>query len=82
LLAAAGLTIGVGDWRPEKGSGNYGQFEIVSKDDPRYARIVKTGGRQAQIDGFENPDGYDEETAELLSWFDDERAKRQLKGVA
>lgn len=82
LLAAAGLTIGVGDWRPEKGSGNYGQFEIVSKDDQRYARIVKSGGRKAQIEALENPVAYDAETAELLSWFDDERAKRQLKGVA
>ena len=82
LMAAAGLTIGVGDWRPEKGSGNYGQFEIVAKDDPRYVRIVKSGGRKAQIDALENPVAYDSETEELLAWFDDERAKRQLKGVA
>ena len=27
LLGAAGIIIGIGDWRPEKGAGNYGQFE-------------------------------------------------------
>lgn len=82
LLAAAGITIGVGDWRPEKGAGSYGQFRIADKDDPEFKRILREGGRAAQIDGLENPVCYDDETTELLSWFDEERAKRQLKGVA
>lgn len=81
LLAAAGLTIGVGDWRPEKGAGSYGQFKIVSADDPDFVRILKDG-RKAQEAAMDTPVCYDSETAELLSWFDDERAKRQLKGVA
>jgi len=82
LLSAAGITIGVGDWRPEKGAGSYGQFRIASPTDPEFARIVAEGGREAQIDGLEHPVCYDDETTELLSWFDEERAKRQLKGVA
>jgi len=82
LLNAAGITIGVGDWRPEKGSGSYGQFRIADQDDPEYRRILKTGARAAQVMGLENPIAYDDETAELLSWFDTERAQRQLKGVA
>lgn len=82
LLAAAGLTIGVGDWRPEKGAGSYGQFRIAGADDPEYHAIVAEGGRQAQIDGLENPVCYDDESAELLAWFDEEVARRQLKGVA
>jgi hypothetical protein len=28
------------------------------------------------------PEAYDEETASLLAWFDDEIARRQGKGVA
>lgn len=82
LLAAAGITIGIGDWRSEKGSGNYGQFRIADKDDAEFKRIVKEGGRAAQAKALENPVCYDDETTELLSWFEEERAKRALKGVA
>jgi hypothetical protein len=82
LLAAAGITIGVGDGRPEKGAMSYGQFRIADKDDAEFKRILKDGGRKAQQAGLDNPEPYDEETRELLTWFDDERAKRQLKGVA
>lgn len=82
LLAAAGITIGVGDWRPEKGSGSYGQFCIVDQDDPAYLAIVEHGGRAAQDAALATPVCYDDETEELLSWFVEERGKRQLKGVA
>lgn len=82
LLAAAGITIGVGDWRPEKGSGSYGQFRIADKSDGDFARILKAGGRKAQMAALEDPVCYDDETTELLSWFENERAKRELRGVA
>jgi hypothetical protein len=82
LLAAAGITIGVGDWRPEKGAGSYGQFRIADKDDKEFLSILKSGGRKAQVDGMENPVAYDDETTELLSWFEDELSRRTLKGVA
>ena len=82
LLAAAGITIGVGDWRPEKGAGSYGQFRLVNQNDAEFLSIVKTGGRKAQVAAMAHPVCYDDETTQLLSWFDEERAKRQLKGVA
>lgn len=82
LLSAAGFTAGVGDGRPEKGAMNYGQFAVVTEDHPEFQRIIAAGGRQAQIDAIETPECYDEESAELLSWFDDELKRRQLKGVA
>lgn len=82
LLAAAGMSIGVGDWRPEKGKGNYGQFEIVAIDDKRFIDVIETGGREAQEAAIENPACYDDETTSLLAWFDDELAKRSLRGVA
>jgi hypothetical protein len=82
LLAAAGITIGVGDGRPEKGAMSYGQFRIADKDDPEFKSIVKDGGRKAQQAALDVPVCYDSETEELLTWFDDERARRQLKGVA
>lgn len=82
LLAAAGITIGVGDGRPEKGAMSYGQFKIVSPDDAEFKRILKEGGRKAQLAALESPVCHDDETTELLSWFETERAHRQMKGVA
>lgn len=82
LLAAAGITIGVGDWRPEKGAGSYGQFRLAEPTDAEFKRIIKEGGRAAQASALQNPVCYDDETTELLSWFEDERAKRALRGVA
>jgi len=82
LLAAAGLTAGVGDWRAEKGKGAMGQFTLVRPDDPTYRAIVETGGRQAQVDAMGRADPYDAETRELLSWFDAETGRRGVKVVA
>lgn len=82
LLAAAGLAVGVGDWRNEKGSGNYGLFEIVPANDADFVRIVANGGRDVQVAALDTPACYDDETAELLSWYDEEMAARHLRGVA
>jgi len=82
LLGAAGITIGVGDGRPEKGAMNNGQFKIVSKDDPEFLAVIKSGGRKAQIEAIEHPTCYDDESTELLSWFTGELEQRKLKGVA
>lgn len=76
LLATAGITQGVGDWRPEKGSGTYGSFEIVNEDDPRFQEVIKVGGRAAQRDALENPEFYDDETEELYGWYLEEAPKR------
>ena len=82
LLAAAGINIGIGDWRAEKGAGNYGQFELSDPDDATYQRIVAEGGRAAQIAALETPEAYDEETLELLSWYDSAIEDRRRKGAA
>lgn len=82
LLAAAGITIGIGDWRPEKGAGSMGQFRIVDEKDEDFAAIVKSGGRDVQVKAMETPVCYDDESTELLSWFTGELSQRQLKGVA
>lgn len=82
LLAAAGITVGVGDFRPEKGAGNYGQFEVVGADDDRLNELMRTGGRAQQIEAMANPEAYDEDTEELLSWFDVEVRRRGFKIAA
>lgn len=82
LFAAAGLIQGVGDWRNEKGSGTFGQFEIVHEDDPRFLRVIAEGGRQAQRDALDKPECYDMDSEELLSWFVSEADRRGFKEVA
>jgi hypothetical protein len=81
LLAAAGLIQGVGDWRPEKGSGNYGQFELVSPDDDRFLNLIKTAGREEQVRAMQHPRAFDAESEELLEWFHDEADRRGLVAV-
>lgn len=82
LLAAAGFQSGVGDWRQEKGSGSYGAFKLVGPDDEDFHRIVSTQERDAQTDALENPISYNDETSELLAWFDIEIRRRGFKEVA
>jgi hypothetical protein len=82
LLASAGITQGIGDWRPGKGSGNFGQFVLVDADDPQYLHIRQHGGRAAQEAAMESPQPYDRETRELLDWFGVESKRRGFKAVA
>ena len=79
LMAAAGITVGVGDFRPEKGAGNYGQFEVVDMADERFADITSKWGRQAQKDAMDKPAFYDKNTEELLTWYDSEVRRRGFK---
>lgn len=82
LIAAAGITVGIGDFRPEKGAGNYGQFEVVGADDPRLVELMGSGGRAAQEEAMKSPEAYDEQTEELLAWFDVEVRRRGFKVAA
>lgn len=82
LLAAAGMMQGIGDWRPEKGKGDYGQFEIVSAGDVTHKAIMENGGRAAQGEAMQHPEFYDSETEELFGWFVDEARERGFKEVA
>jgi len=76
LLAAAGMIVGIGDWRPQKG-GSFGKFSIVEASDKNYQRIVKQGGRMAQIRAIDRPEAYDADTEELYSWFQSEVLRRE-----
>lgn len=82
LFTAAGMTQGIGDWRVQKGSGNYGQFIPTSTDDKDFSRIVSSGGIEAQDAAIASPMTYDSETDELLSWFNVEAVKRGFKIAA
>lgn len=74
LLAAAGLIMGIGDFRQQKGQGNFGQFVVVDEADAK--KIIATGGLKAQDAALKKPVCYDRQTEELLAWFDKERVAR------
>lgn len=76
LLAAAGIIVGMGDWRPQKG-GPYGQFRLADDDDEDFKRIVASQGRAAQAAAVADPRAFDVDSEELLRWFMDEAAKRE-----
>lgn len=72
LLQAGGTTAGVGDWRPEKGKGSFGQFRIANADDPEFLALCEHAGRAEQTAALADPEPYDAETEELLTWFEAE----------
>lgn len=85
LLIAAGLYIGVGDGRNEKGSLTFGQFEVISTVQAQKDKAIQSifaQGRDVQIKAMATPDSYDTETSELLSWFDSELQTRGKKLAA
>jgi len=75
LLSAAGIIVGLGDYRPQKG-GAFGKFEVVSNTDPRYTRVLKQA-RAAQKAALASPSFFNEESAELYGWFVEEVARRE-----
>lgn len=76
LLAAGGLTAGIGDWRPEKGKNTHGQFMVVHEAFPAYCDIVAKGGRTAQIAAMDCPEPADADTEDLLAWWMSEVKRR------
>ena len=76
LLATAGVIIGIGDWRSQKG-GNYGSFKLVPENDKEFSDIVKREGRKAQLDAIAHPVCFDADTEELLAWFHAEVKRRE-----
>lgn len=82
LLSNAGIMRGVGDGRQEKGTFNFGRFQLVDADNKEFLEIIKAGGREAQDKALAQPAAYDAETAELLTWFVAEAARRGFEVVA
>lgn len=83
LLQTAGLIGGIGDFRQQKGAGNYGLFDIVAPDDPRWLAIVENMGKDEQQDALDTPIPMDIETERLLQFWQEEygRRGRGAKGV-
>jgi hypothetical protein len=72
LLTYAGRYVGIGDWRSEKGNGNYGQFSPITISEGKKLKHILKWDRRAQLEEMAAPSSYDEETNELLAWFNNE----------
>lgn len=76
LFSAAGTILGAGDDRPEKG-GSFGQYTIVTQNDPKFLDVVKYGDRPVQEASFETPSCYDRLSEQLLNWFQEQLVARE-----
>lgn len=83
LLASAGITNGMGDWRQQQGSGSYGAFELVAPTDPRFLRLMDLEGREAQRAALyaDPPTFYNEDSQEMYEWVYEEIARRGQEGL-
>lgn len=79
LLANAGVIVGIGDFRQEKGRGSYGTFAVAGDDLGDWSdhwSEVTSEGRAVQEAAMAEPEFADDETAELMAMLDDERLRR------
>lgn len=77
LLANAGMIVGLGDFRQEKGRGSFGTFRVGGEgdNDPEWDEIAAEG-REVQQAAMDDPEPASDETAELLAFLRAERARR------
>lgn len=78
LLVNAGVVCGLGDFRQEKGKGNYGTFRVAADDDEEWSEIAQEG-REPQQRALDEPVAADEDTEELLELM---RHERKLRSAA
>lgn len=78
LLCNAGVLVGVGDYRQEKGKGAFGSFRVLGEgeEDAEWDDLVTNHGRAAQLAALANPEYADRDTADLMAFFADEVARR------
>lgn len=78
LLCNAGVLIGVGDFRQEKGKGSFGCFRVIGdgEDDDEWNELVDNHGRNAQLAALTSPEYANAETAELMEFYQTEVKRR------
>lgn len=78
LLCNAGVLVGVGDYRQEKGKGGFGAFRVIGEDqqDDEWDDLVTNHGREAQAAALEDPEYADTDTADLMAHFHSEVRRR------
>lgn len=82
LMTTAGRIIGIGDFRQQKGSGNFGQFNLVLDKNSDFERIKAAGGRGAQEEAMRDAVPFDQDSEDMLSWFNSESDRRSRTRAA
>lgn len=78
LAANAGVLVGVGDFRQEKGKGAFGSFRVLmeGEQDDEWDDLVKNHGATAQLAAIDDPIFADADTEELMDFYGDELVRR------
>lgn len=79
LAFNAGILIGLGDFRQEKGKGSFGSFRVITAETPdkEWDELVKDHGRAAQLKAIDKPQFADDDTADLMDYFSEEAKRRR-----
>ncbi len=78
LMFNAGIVVGVGDFRQEKGAGAFGVFRVIEdgEEDSEWDDLVENHGRAVQEDALANPVLCGPETTNLMRLFEQEMKLR------
>lgn len=78
LAANAGVLVGIGDFRQEKGKGAFGSFRVLAdgQDDPEWDDLIANHAATAQRRAIDEPEFADDDTAELMDYFGTEQQRR------
>lgn len=79
LLANAGVIVGIGDFRQEKGRGSFGTFAVAGEgmgDWSDYWAEVTQEARAVQAAALADPEMADDDTADLMAMLNEERVRR------
>lgn len=78
LLCNAGILVGVGDFRQEKGKGAFGSFRVIGPNDQddEWDDLVANHGRAVQSAALESPEYADKDTEDLMTHFFEEVQRR------
>lgn len=81
LLSNAGMIVGIGDFRQEKGRGSFGTFSVAGDDLGDMQGLwdeLMGEGRDVQQLAMDNPEPADAETRSLMEFLNEQRAQRGL----
>jgi hypothetical protein len=79
LACNAGVLVGVGDFRQEKGKGAFGSFRAIPADqqDDEWDDLVENHGYVAQRQAFDEPTYAGDDTSDLMDFFHSEVKRRK-----
>lgn len=86
LLKNAGVVVGIGDFRQEKGKGSFGTFHVTTEESmdgwqDKWDELMLED-REVQQAALDNPEYADERTELLMNFMEEERSKRDLTLIA